>query len=153
MVDSNDYAFFPVNQISGNTGWNGNHSFDGTINSNDSQIQSRVKGPDVLCGMGKGKREKRRGKKNNNKSNKKSRFSCLLNGDIDAYNKCKVYKEDAISFHEKAESCKGCFLMPIPTQVGQGNKIIDFIQVHEHDCFFFLTVATNFYPLLKLRNN
>jgi hypothetical protein len=61
MVDSKDYMFFPVNQISGNTGWNGNHSFDGTINSNDSQIQSRVKGPDVLCGMGKG--EKRRGKR------------------------------------------------------------------------------------------
>jgi len=44
MVDSKDYMFFPVNQISGNTGWNGNHSFDGTINSNDSQIQSRGKG-------------------------------------------------------------------------------------------------------------
>ena len=39
--------------------------------------------------------------------------------------------------------------MPIPTQVGQGNKIIDFIQVHEHDWFSLKNCGNKFVSPLE----
>ena len=40
MVDSKDYMFFPVTQISGNTGWNGNHSFDNQLQRLSNPVKS-----------------------------------------------------------------------------------------------------------------